>query len=97
MLVFQRQNETQPADLFTVGSSNYLERRNGPLSNRASWAADGLEGRKMLITLMLVCAVLASLAFGVLTAYAICLGFFRMMAGRTSIVVQAGTPAKAEV
>ena len=52
----------------------------------------------MLITLMLVCAVLASLAFGVLTAYGICLGFFRLMAGRNSIAVHTpSNPAKAEV
>jgi ABC-type spermidine/putrescine transport system permease subunit II len=28
---------------------------------------------------MLVCAVLVSLAFGVLAAYGLCLGFFRLM------------------
>ncbi|HTV08344.1 MAG TPA: hypothetical protein VMD97_04790 [Candidatus Aquilonibacter sp.] len=52
----------------------------------------------MLITLMLVCAVFASLAFGVLTAYAICLGFFRLMAGRSGVAVTSNSaPAKAEV
>jgi hypothetical protein len=54
----------------------------------------------MLISLMLACAVLASLAFGVLTAYAVCLGFFRLMAGRTRIPVRAAleaTPVKAEL
>ena len=52
----------------------------------------------MLITLMLGCAVLASLALGVLAAYGVCLGFFRIMAGRTAAAVHpASTPAKAEV
>jgi nitrate reductase NapE component len=38
----------------------------------------------MLISLMLICAIFASLALGVLAAYGICLGFFRLMAGRTA-------------
>ena len=50
----------------------------------------------MLITLMLVCAVLASLAFGVLAAYGVCLGFFRLMAGRTSSVAHTA-PAEVEI
>lgn len=33
----------------------------------------------MIISIMLACAVLASLAFGVLTAYGLCLAFFRLM------------------
>jgi hypothetical protein len=37
----------------------------------------------MLISLMLICAILASLALGVLAAYGVCLGFFQVMAGRT--------------
>lgn len=52
----------------------------------------------MLISLMLVCAILASLAFGVLVAYGICLGFFRFMAGapaaRTALEA---APIKAKV
>ena len=60
--------------------------------------AAGLEGQKMLITLMLGCAVLASLAFGVLAAYGVCLGFFRLMSGRASAVPHATIePVKAEV
>lgn len=53
----------------------------------------------MLISLMLICAVLASLAFGVLAAYGICLGFFRLMAGRTAPVhgTLEATPVKAEL
>ena len=54
----------------------------------------------MLISLMLVCAILASMAFGVLTAYGVCLGFFRLMAGRTGAAVRAAiesAPAKAEI
>lgn len=35
-----------------------------------------------MISMMLVCAVLASLAFGVLVAYGICLAFFRLIGGR---------------
>lgn len=33
----------------------------------------------VIISMMLVCAVLASLAFGVLTAYGLCLAFFRLV------------------
>ena len=52
----------------------------------------------MLISLMLMCAVLASLAFGVLAAYGVCLGFFRLMAGRASSVAHTAIePAKAEI
>ena len=53
----------------------------------------------MLISLMLICAILASLALGVLAAYGICLGFFRLMAGRTVPVRAAleATPIKAEL
>ena len=53
----------------------------------------------MLILLMLGCAVLASLAFGVLAAYGACLGFFRLMAGRARVPAHAAqvTPAKAEI
>ena len=53
----------------------------------------------MLISLMLICAILASLAFGVLAAYGVCLGFFRLIAGRTVPVLAAleGTPVKAEL
>jgi hypothetical protein len=52
----------------------------------------------MLISLMLGCAVLASLAFGVLAAYGVCLGFFRLMAGRgTSATHATIEPVKAEV
>jgi hypothetical protein len=50
----------------------------------------------MLITLMLACAVLASLALGVLAAYGVCLGFFRLMAGRTAAAVHPA-PVKAEI
>lgn len=42
----------------------------------------------MLITLMLVCAVFASMAFGVLAAYGVCLGFFRIIAGRAGAPVR---------
>ena len=54
----------------------------------------------MLISLMLVCAILASLAFGVLAAYGICLGFFRVIAGRARSALRTpieSAPAKAEV
>lgn len=53
----------------------------------------------MLISLMLMCAILASLAFGVLTAYGVCLGFFRLMAGRAHLPVRSAleSTAKAEV
>lgn len=52
----------------------------------------------MLITLMLGCAVLASLALGVLAAYGVCLGFFHLMAGHTVAAVRsAPAPAKAEI
>jgi uncharacterized membrane protein len=53
----------------------------------------------MLISLMLVCAILASLALGVLAAYGVCLGFFRLIAGRAAAVRTQiePAPAKAEV
>ena len=53
----------------------------------------------MLISLMLVCAILASLALGVLAAYGVCLGFFRIIAGRARAAVRTIEPAaaKAEV
>ena len=52
----------------------------------------------MLISLMLGCAILASLAFGVLAAYGVCLGFFRLMAGRSRSAAHAAIePAKAEI
>ncbi len=74
-----------------------VEYRSGPL-RRSLVGADGLEGSKMLITLMLGCAILASLALGVLAAYAVCLGFFRVMAGRTVAAIHAASaPAKAEI
>jgi hypothetical protein len=52
----------------------------------------------MLISLMLICAVFASLAFGVLAAYGVCLGFFRLIAGRTAPVRAAleAAPVEAE-
>jgi nitrate reductase NapE component len=55
----------------------------------------------MLISLMLACAILASLAFGVLAAYGVCLGFFRIIAGRARAAAMhtsiEPTPAKAEI
>jgi nitrate reductase NapE component len=52
----------------------------------------------MLISLMLACAILASLAFGVLAAYGVCLGFFQLMAGRTSPATRSAIePIKAEI
>jgi hypothetical protein len=51
----------------------------------------------MLISLMLVCAILASLALGVLAAYGVCLGFFRIIAGRSATVRIDPAPAKAEI
>lgn len=67
-----------------------------PLNAAGNRGSDGLEGLKMLISLMLICAVLASLAFGVLAAYGVCLAFFRLMAGRTTAAVNPA-PIKAEV
>jgi uncharacterized membrane protein len=52
----------------------------------------------MLISLMLGCAILASLAFGVLAAYGVCLGFFRLMAGRAASAPHTAIePAKVEI
>jgi nitrate reductase NapE component len=53
----------------------------------------------MLISLMLICAILASLAFGVLAAYGVCLGFFRLMSGRAGVPARTleVSPAKAEI
>lgn len=39
-----------------------------------------------MVSVMLVCAVLASLAFGVLAAYGLCLAFFRMMSMHGQVV-----------
>lgn len=74
-------------------------KRLAPLTPRcrSSEHADGLEGLKVLISLMLLCAILASLAFGVLAAYGICLGFFRLIAGRTAPVRIERAPAKVEI
>jgi hypothetical protein len=36
---------------------------------------------------MIACAVLASLAFGVLTAYGLCLAMFRLLQGRSAAVM----------
>jgi nitrate reductase NapE component len=72
----------------------------GAPPHRSLHGSDGLEGRNMLITLMLVCAVLASLALGVLAAYGVCLGFFRLMAGHAGVPVHSAletAPVKAEV
>ncbi|HEY4009463.1 MAG TPA: hypothetical protein VGM11_04885 [Acidobacteriaceae bacterium] len=74
--------------------------RGAPPGPQLSTAA-GLEGQKMLISLMLVCAILAAMAFGVLVAYGVCLGFFRLMAGRAAAPVRTGAletaPAKAKI
>jgi len=53
----------------------------------------------MLILLMLGCAILASLAFGVLAAYGVCLGFFRLMSGRAGVPARTleVSPVKAEI
>jgi len=53
----------------------------------------------MLISLMLICAIFASLAFGVLTAYGVCLGFFRLMSGRAGVPARTleVSPAKVEI
>jgi nitrate reductase NapE component len=86
------------SDLSLVGTSKRLKPERAAAV--ATYRVDGLEGRKMLITLMIVCAILASLAFGVLAAYGICLGFFRLMAGHAGAPAHAsleGTPVKAEL
>jgi hypothetical protein len=38
----------------------------------------GFERRFVMVTLMLICAVAASLAFGVLVAYGVCQAMFRV-------------------
>jgi hypothetical protein len=82
-----------------LGSARQTDERRRKPPYRNLYRVDGLEGRKMLISLMLICAVLASLAFGILAAYGVCLGFFRLMAGRTAPVRASleATPAKAEL
>ncbi len=42
----------------------------------------------MLATLFLICAVLASLAFGVLTAYGLCLTLFRIFRAHAASVAR---------
>lgn len=43
----------------------------------------GWKDGKVIVSMMVVCAVLASLAFGVLVAYGICLALFRLIGGQT--------------
>jgi len=52
-----------------------------------------LVGETVLIaTLMLICAVLASLAFGVLLAYGLCLLLFRLFLAHAVAVAQRRIP-----
>ena len=93
--------ETQRPIGLRLVSGRHVKRLNAAARrlSRDSQEADGLEGRKMLISLMLICAVLASLALGVLAAYGVCLGFFRLIAGRAVPARAAleATPVKAEL
>jgi hypothetical protein len=53
---------------------------------------------RVIISMMLVCSVLASLALGVLAAYAVCLGFFRLVSMQGSALGSGhleGKPAEA--
>jgi hypothetical protein len=58
-----------------------------------------LDGETVLIaTLMLICAVLVSLAFGVLLAYGLCLLLFRLfVAHAVSVAQRRVRPATASV
>lgn len=44
----------------------------------------GWKDGEVIVSLMVVCAVLASLAFGVLVAYGVCLAFFRLFGARAA-------------
>jgi hypothetical protein len=49
---------------------------------------------RVIISMMLVCSVLASLALGVLAAYAVCLAFFRLVSMQGSALGRLeGNPA----
>jgi hypothetical protein len=53
---------------------------------------------RVIISMMLVCSVLASLALGVLAAYIICLAFFRLVSMQGSTLGSGrleGKPAEA--
>lgn len=98
MLVFQRHGGPEASDLFRVGTSKAV----GPQRAASAACSRRRAGKdfKMLISLMLICAILASLALGVLAAYGVCLGFFQLMAGRAGVPVRAtleSARAKAEV
>jgi hypothetical protein len=42
----------------------------------------------VIVSVMLACAVLVSLAFGVLTAYGLCLAFFRLMSMQAAAITR---------
>ena len=47
----------------------------------------------MITTLLLICAILTSLALGVLLAYSVCLGLFRLFHAHAVSVAQRRAPA----
>jgi len=47
----------------------------------------------LITTLLLTCAILTSLAFGVLLAYGVCLGLFRLFHAHAVSVAQRRAPA----
>ena len=66
-----------------AGSSISSETRR---KTAAQGRGKGWKDRKVIVSLMVVCAVLASMAFGVLVAYGVCLAFFRLMGASTAAV-----------
>ena len=84
VLVFGRHDEASASDLSLADSSNSQETRRKTVAH--SGFGKGWKDRKVIVSLMMVCAVLASMAFGVLVAYGICLAFFRLMGASTAAV-----------
>lgn len=60
-------------------SARYVKRTERRFPSREEYPDWAEKDEEVMISLMLACAVLASLALGVLAAYGLCLGFFRVM------------------
>lgn len=72
------------SDLSLAGSSISQETRRKTVAQMGF--GKGWKDRKVIVSLMVICAVLASMAFGVLVAYGVCLAFFRLMGTSTAAV-----------
>ena len=75
--------------------TNYLfprlrgcDRMKEAVGNCAKFLGPGVDVSGAVMGSMLVCAVLASLAFGVLVAHGICVGMFRVFRGQSVAAAQ---------